>query len=149
MLDQINSPQNIGSIIRSAALFGCKAIILNKKNSPRLNSTITKIASGGVEVVKYIQVTNLIRSIDKFKKNGYWVLGLDINQKKTIDNFEIPKKCLFIVGSENLGIRKLTKNNCDYLVSIKSEKNIKYDIDSLNVSNATAIALYEYFIKSN
>lgn len=149
MLDQINSPQNIGSIIRSAALFGCKAIILNKKNSPSLNSTITKIASGGVEVVKYIQVTNLIRSIDKFKKNGYWVIGLDINQKKTIDNFEIPKKCLLIVGSENLGIRKLTKKNCDYLVSIKSEKDIKYDIDSLNVSNATAIALYEYFIKSN
>ena len=147
MLDQLKDPQNIGSIMRSAAIFNCKSIILSKDNSPNMNSTIIKSASGGAEIVNYIQVTNLVRCIKEIKENNFWVIGLDSESKKTIDNFEIPDKCLFVLGSEHSGLRKLTKNNCDHIISIKSKNIANLEIDSLNVSNATSIVLYEHFKK--
>ena len=146
MLDQIQDPQNIGSIMRSAALFGCNYIITSKDNSPDLNSSIIKAASGGAEIVDYVKVQNLSRNILEIKKHGFWVVGLDQNSKVSIDKFDIPKKCLLVIGSEHLGLRNLTKKNCDYLVSIKAKKN-NVNIDSLNVANATTIALYECFKK--
>ena len=147
MLDQVQDPQNIGSIMRSAALFGCKTIIASRNNSPDMNSTIIKSASGGAEIVNYIKVTNLVRCIQEIKKKNYWVIGLDSETKKTIDQLEMPKKCLFVIGSEHSGLRNLTKENCDYLVSIKSKNIMNLQIDSLNVSNATSIALYEHYKK--
>ena len=146
MLDQIQDPQNIGSIMRSAAIFGCNYIISSNNNSPDLNSTIIKSSSGAAEIVNYIKVQNLVRTISEIKKYGFWVVGLDQKSETLIDEFDLPKKCLFVVGSEHKGLRNLTKKNCDYLVSIKSKKN-DIDIDSLNVANATTIALYEYFKK--
>ena len=148
MLDQIQDPQNIGSIIRLAALFGCETIITSKDHSPNMSSTIIKTASGGTEIVNYIQVSNLTRSIIEIKKHGFWVVGLDPNANKTIDQFDMPNKCLFIAGSESQGLRKRTKQNCDHLISIKSKKNDNLKIDSLNVSNATTITLYEHFKKT-
>ncbi|MBI28447.1 MAG: 23S rRNA (guanosine(2251)-2'-O)-methyltransferase RlmB [Pelagibacteraceae bacterium] len=149
MLDHIQDPQNIGSIIRSASLFDCKNIIVAKKNSPNLNSTILKSASGGAEVVNFISVVNLVRTIKEIKRHGFWVVGLDEKSDYKIDEFEMPKKCLLVIGSEHSGLRDLTKKSCDYLVSIKFRKNNKLKIDSLNVANATSIALYEYFKKIN
>tara|TARA_Y100000590_G_scaffold464067_1_gene632518 strand:- start:890 stop:1660 length:771 start_codon:yes stop_codon:yes gene_type:complete len=148
MLDRVNDPHNIGSIMRSAALFGSKAVIVSNDNAPDMNSTIIKSASGGAEIVDYIKVTNLVRCIQEIKKKNYWVIGLDSESTETIDKFEIPNKCLFIIGSEHSGLRELTKKNCDYLISIKSKNIMNLEIDSLNVSNATSIALYEYFKKS-
>lgn len=148
MLDRVNDPQNIGSIIRSAALFGSKAVIVSSDNAPDMNSTIIKSSSGGAEIVDYIKVTNLVRCIQEIKKKNYWVVGLDSKSSKTIDKLDIPNKCLLVIGSEHSGLRELTKKNCDYLISIKSKNIMNLGIDSLNVSNATAIALYEYFKKS-
>lgn len=147
MLDRVNDPQNIGSIIRSAALFGCKAVIGSSDNFPKMNSTIIKSASGGVEIVNYIKVTNLVRCIQEIKKKNFWVIGLDSGSNQTIDKFDIPSKCLLVIGSEYSGLRKLTKKNCDYLISIKSKNIMDLEIDSLNVSSATSIALYEHFKK--
>lgn len=148
MLDQVKDPQNIGSIMRSTALFNGSALIISKDNAPNISQSIIKSASGAAEVVDYIRVTNLIRSIDKIKKNGFWVIGLDSKSSKTIDKLNLPNKCLFILGSEQFGLRKLTKKNCDILVSIKINNN-NFKIDSLNVANATSIALHEYFKKIN
>ena len=148
MLDRVKDPQNIGSIMRSAALFGSKTVIVSSDNAPDMNSTIIKSASGAAEIVNYIKVTNLVRCIQEIKKKNFWVIGLDSESNQTIDKLNIPDKCLLVVGSEHSGLRELTKKNCDYLISIKSKNIMNLGIDSLNVSNATAIALYEYFKKS-
>ena len=146
MLDQIKDPQNIGSILRSCALFNCKSIIISKDNSPEINSTITKIASGALEKVNYIKVTNFYHTINKFKKNNFWVYGLDNNiQNNHIDKFDLPEKCLFIFGDEGKGLRKLTKKECDDIISIPT--NLLSEVDSLNVSSACSIILYEHFKK--
>jgi len=150
MLDHVNDPNNIGSIMRSCALFKCKTIIVAKDNSPDITPSIAKSASGAVELINYVKVTNLSRAINDFKKNNFWVYGLD-NNKLTNDkkNFEIPHKCLLVLGAEGKGLRDLTKKQCDELITIPTDKNTEKNIESLNVSNACSIALYEHFKKNN
>ena len=147
MLDQVTDPTNIGSMLRSCALFNCKSIIVSNDNSPNITSSMAKAASGALEEVNYISVVNLSRTIIQFKKNNYWVYGLDSNKKlKNQKNLELPSKCLLVFGSEGKGLRNLIKKECDELISIPINKNVKYNIDSLNVANACSIALYEHFI---
>ncbi len=145
VLDQITDPQNIGSIMRSCALFNCAGIIVAKDNAPDLTSSLYKAASGAAEIVNYFKVTNLKRSISELKKHGYWVYGFDSsNDNKSIDvNFS--KKAILVFGSEGKGMRDLVKKECDEIIKLKMQKNTDYMIDSLNVSNAAAIALYEFF----
>lgn len=143
ILDQIKDPHNVGAIIRSAALFNFKTIITTTNNSPEESSSIAKIASGGLEAVNLIQVPNISNIIDLLKKNNFWVLGLDcsnssikLSESKITSNDKI---CL-ILGQENKGLRQLTRKKCDFLVKISTHES-KY-IESLNVSNAAAIAFY-------
>ena len=144
VLDQITDPQNIGSIMRSCALFKCKAIIASKDNSPDLTPSLLKAASGAAELVNYYKVTNLRRSILDLKKNGYWIYGFDSsNDKGSNMNFE--KKSVLVFGSEGKGIRDLIKKECDIFIKLKTEAISKFQIDSLNVANATSIALYEFY----
>ena len=149
MLDQVTDPNNIGSIIRSSSLFNCKSIIVSKDNSPEITPSMTKAASGALEIVNYIKVTNLFRTIEKFKKNNFWVYGLDNNIKNFHNNFEIPKKCLFVFGSEGKGLRQLTRKKCDRIISIPIKSNSEFNIESLNISNACSIILYEHYKKYN
>ena len=118
MLDQVTDPNNIGSIMRSCILFNCKTVIVSKDNAPDITPSIAKAASGALEVVNYVKVTNLSNAIRKFKKNNFWVCGLDINNNHLDNNFEIPNKCLLILGAEGKGLRKLTKKECDRIISI-------------------------------
>ena len=146
MLDQVTDPNNIGSIMRSCALFNCGSIIVSNDNAPDINANMAKAASGALEKVNYISVVNLSRAIIQFKKNNYWIYGLDSNEKlKDENNLDLPSKCVLVFGSEGKGLRNLTKKECDGLISIPIKKNEKYNIDSLNVSNACSIALYEHF----
>ena len=147
MLDQVTDPNNIGSIIRSSSLFNCKSVIVPKDNSPDITPSMAKAASGALEVVNYINVTNLFRAIEKFKKNNFCVYGLDTKIKNLHKNFEIPKKCLFVFGSEGKGLRKLTRKKCDSIISIPTNTNTEFEIESLNVSNACSITLYEHYKK--
>ena len=149
MLDQVTDPNNIGSIMRSCILFNCKSVIVSKDNAPDITSSIAKAASGALEVVNYVKVTNLSNAIRKFKKNNFWVCGLDINNNHLDNNFDIPKKCLLVLGAEGKGLRKLTKKECDRIISIPMNPNLIFQIDSLNISNACSIALYEHFKKNN
>ena len=149
MLDQVTDPNNIGSIMRSCILFNCKTVIVSKDNAPDITPSIAKAASGALEVVNYVKVTNLSNAIRKFKKNNFWVCGLDINNNHLDNNFEIPNKCLLILGAEGKGLRKLTKKECDRIISIPMNPNLIFQIDSLNISNACSIALYEHFKKNN
>tara|TARA_Y100001936_G_scaffold113483_1_gene111406 strand:- start:57 stop:818 length:762 start_codon:yes stop_codon:yes gene_type:complete len=144
VLDQITDPQNIGSIMRSCALFDCKGIVVSKDNSPELTPSLLKAASGAAELVNYFKVTNIRRTLLDFKKNGYWIYGFDssINSKSDL-NFE--KKSVLVFGSEGSGIRDLIKKECDIFVKLKMQDVSQFQIESLNVSNATSIALHEFY----
>ena len=144
-LDQITDPQNIGSIMRSCALFNCKGIIVAKDNAPDLTPSLYKAASGAAEVVNYFRVTNLKRSISELKKYGYWAYGFDSSKDNESSNINFTKKSILVFGSEGKGIRDLVKKECDEIIKLKMHRNEHYQIDSLNVSNAATIALYEYF----
>jgi 23S rRNA (guanosine2251-2'-O)-methyltransferase len=144
-LDQITDPQNIGSIMRSCALFNCKGIILAKDNAPDLTPSLYKAASGAAEIVNYFRVTNLKRSISELKKYGYWAYGFDSSEDSKSTNINLTKKSILVFGSEGKGIRDLVKKECDEIIKINMQQNKHYQIDSLNVSNAATIALYEFF----
>ena len=149
MLDQVTDPNNIGSIMRSCALFNCKTIIVSNDNAPDITATMAKAASGALETVNYITVVNLSRAMIQFKKNDYWIYGFDSNQENNQNkNLDLPNKCVLVFGSEGKGLRNLTKKECDTLVSIPIQSHKEYNIDSLNVANACSIALYEHFKKN-
>ena len=150
ILDQVTDPNNIGSIMRSCALFNCNSIIVSNDNAPDITANMAKAASGALEIVNYISVVNLSRAIIEFKKNNYWVYGFDNNENKNKNkNLDLPKKCVLVFGSEGKGLRHLTKKECDTLVSIPMKSNKEYNVESLNVSNACSIALYEHYKNNN
>ena len=142
ILDSLNDSQNVGSIIRSAYLFGIQYIFFNEKNSFSINSTLIKAASGSYENVYLIPLKNIVNFINDLKKNDFWIFGLDNFGEKKITEIESETKKAIILGSENKGIRKLIKEKCDFLVKIPMLKNDS-NIDSLNVSNAASILFYE------
>ena len=144
ILDQVTDPQNIGSIMRSCALFDCAGIIVGKDNSPELTSSLYKSASGAAEIVNYIRVTNIRRAISFLKKNNYWIYGFDSSKNKN-SKLNFSQKSVLVFGSEGKGIRELVKKECDEIMQINMKNNLKFEIDSLNVSNATSIALYQFY----
>ena len=144
VLDQITDPQNIGSIMRSCALFDCKGIVVSKDNSPELTPSLLKAASGAAELVNYFKVTNIRRTLLDFKKNGYWIYGFDSSSNSNSD-LKFEKKSVLVFGSEGKGIRDLIKKECDIFVKLKIKDVSQFEIDSLNVSNATSIALHEFY----
>jgi len=138
ILDQITDPQNIGAIIRSAAAFGISKILIPSDNSPDENASIAKAACGCLELINIVKVTNLKSSIDKLKKKGFWIAGLDAQGVNTIENITNIDKLAIIIGSEGKGMRKLTRDSCDFLVKIE----ISPLVESLNASNAASIIFY-------
>ena len=148
MLDSLNDSQNVGSILRTAYLFGVQTVIYNKDNSFNLSSFMIKSASGSYEKIKMIEVTNLNKTINYLKKNGFWIIGLDSNSNETIKTITNGIKKVLILGSEDKGIRKLIKKNCDYVVRIETVINKDDIVDSLNVSNACAIILNQLTTKN-
>ena len=142
ILDSLNDTQNVGAIIRTACAFGIETIIYSKHNSFEINPFLIKSASGAFEKVKLIEVINLKKAIDILKKKNFWIVGLDNDSKNEISSVPSDLKKAIILGSESKGIKKLLLENCDFRVSIKIKKSELFD--SLNVSNATAITLYEF-----
>jgi 23S rRNA (guanosine2251-2'-O)-methyltransferase len=141
LLDQLYDSHNIGAIIRSAYAFNINTIISTINSSPDENANMLKSASGCFEKVAFIQVVNLHQTIKELQKNGYWIFGLDGNATHTINKIDtgIPKIAL-VLGNEEHGLRRLIRESCDMLVKIP----IKTDLESLNVSNAAAIAFYSF-----
>ncbi len=121
-------------------------MVLPHNHSPSENASIAKAASGALDIVPLIYVTNIEKTMQYLKKVGYWCYGFDCNAKENIDEIKsFEKKRVIIFGSEEKGMRRLVKENCDYLLKIPMS-NV---IDSLNVSNAAAIGLYSIYIKTN
>ena len=140
-LDQVTDPQNIGAIIRSALAFNVDAILLPEHITPDETPSLVKASSGAIEKIPVIKIKNLVNTIKLLKKNNYWVIGLDSNTKTLINKITFDKKTLLILGSEGKGLRRLTQENCDMLVKLPTTGAV----ESLNVSNAAAIAMYEAF----
>jgi len=140
ILDQITDPHNVGAILRSATAFDADAVIVPEAGAPTESGTLAKSASGALELMPLIRVPNLIRVMEKLKEEGFWCIGLDGYAKDSVNAAKLPQKCAFVMGSEGDGMRRLTQENCDYCVKLPMNPAI----ESLNVSNAAALILYEY-----
>ena len=139
ILDQVADPQNIGAIIRSCAAFGSSGVIVQDKNSPQESASMVKAAAGTYEFMPIVRVTNLARAIEILKKNGFWVVGMDGYAKDTVDKLDKNSKLAVVMGNEASGMRRLIEESCDITVRLPiSEK-----VESLNVSTAAAVVLYE------
>jgi len=138
VLDEITDPQNLGAILRSADQFAVSLVIIPERRSAQANSTVVKVSSGAAQYVPMAVVTNLNREIENLKGNGFWVYGADMAGKETYKTV-FPKRTVLVMGSEGKGMRDLTKTLCDGIVSIPTSGHI----DSLNVSVAAGILLYE------
>ncbi len=150
ILDQVTDPHNIGAILRSCAVFGALALVTTNRHAPPETGTLAKAAAGALDVVPWIRVGNLAQALDGIRNAGWWVVGLSGDAEAAIGDARLHDEGLrpaVVLGAEGKGIRRLVKEKCDILLRIPmlSENTIKYDkvIDSLNVSNAAAVALYE------
>jgi 23S rRNA (guanosine2251-2'-O)-methyltransferase len=139
VLDQVTDPHNIGAVLRTAAAFNATAIVIPKDNAPEESATLAKTASGALEIVPIIRVTNLVRAIEELKKHGYWFIGMDGDTETAIGDIkDISRNTGLVMGAEGKGLRRLTRDACDFIAKIP----ISNHMESLNVSNAAAIGLY-------
>ena len=139
ILDGIEDPHNLGSIIRTAETAGVHGIIIPKRRAVGVNSTVNKVSAGAVEHMKIARVTNISDSIDKLKDAGLWICGTDINTEKYHYNQDLTGPLGIVIGNEGSGISDKVKKNCDFLVKIP----MKGKVTSLNASVSAGIVIYE------
>lgn len=144
VLDQITDPHNFGACLRTAVAMGVDAVICPKHHAASLTATVAKVAVGAVEMIPIINVTNLARSLGQLKKAGVFVFGTALDDKaRPIHQCDLTGKVALVMGSEGEGMRRLTSEHCDELVFIPMPGNEQGQLQSLNVSVATGMALYE------
>ena len=139
MLDQLTDPQNVGAIFRSAAAFGARGLILQDRNAPALTGALAKAAVGAVDALPHARVVNLSRALEQLAEAGWRAVGLDGSAALTLEQALDERPTVLVLGSEGEGIRRLVAEHCDVLAKIPMPGGF----ESLNVSNAAAVALYE------
>lgn len=139
ILDGITDPHNLGAILRSADQFGVDLAMIPERRSVQANETVVKVSSGAAQYVNIAVVTNLTREIKVLKDNGFWIYGADMAGEDSY-SVSFPSRTAFVMGSEGSGMSQLVRKNCDHIISIPMQGHI----DSLNVSVAAGILLYEF-----
>lgn len=139
ILDGIEDPHNLGSIIRTAETAGVHGVIIPKRRAAGVNSTVNKVSAGAVEYMKIARVTNISDTIQKLKDAGLWICGTDINTNKYYYDQDLKGPLGIVIGNEGNGISEKVKKNCDFLVKIP----MKGKVTSLNASVSTGIIIYE------
>ena len=139
VLDGVTDPHNLGACLRTADAAGALAVIVPKDKSATLNATVRKVACGAAEVIPLVAVTNLARTLEKLKERGLWLVGTAGDAEQELYQQDLRGPLVLVMGAEGKGMRRLTRDLCDFLVKLPMAGSVS----SLNVSVATGICLFE------
>jgi 23S rRNA (guanosine2251-2'-O)-methyltransferase len=139
VLDGITDPHNLGACLRSAEAAGVTAVVVPKDKAAGITPTVRRAASGAADRVAFFAVTNLARTLKAIKQQGVWLVGLDGESKQSLYSIDLKGPIAIVLGSEGEGMRRLTSESCDFLARIP----MRGDVESLNVSVATGVVLFE------
>jgi 23S rRNA (guanosine2251-2'-O)-methyltransferase len=139
ILDGVTDPHNLGACLRSADAAGVQAVIAPKDRAAGLTPTAIKVSSGAAQTVPFVQVTNLARCLRDLKERGIWLVGLDGYAEQTLHETDLKGPLAIVMGAEGQGLRRLSREHCDFLVNIPMVGSV----ESLNVSVATGVCLFE------
>ena len=139
ILDGVTDPHNLGACLRAADAAGVTAVVFPKDKSADVNDVARKVASGAAETVPWVRVTNLARTIESLKQAGVWLIGTDGDADGTLYEQDLSGPCALVLGSEGAGMRRLTRDLCDFIVKLPMAGSVS----SLNVSVAAGVCLFE------
>lgn len=145
LLDEIEDPHNLGSIMRTADAVGAHGIIIPKRRAVGLTATVAKASTGAIEHIPVVRVTNMARTIDELKERGIWIAGTDALGTEDYRSFDGTLPLGLVIGSEGKGMGRLIRDKCDFLIRLP----MKGHVTSLNASVAAALLMYEVFRKRN
>ncbi|WP_449622218.1 23S rRNA (guanosine(2251)-2'-O)-methyltransferase RlmB [Robertmurraya sp. Marseille-Q9965] len=143
LLDEIEDPHNLGSVMRTADAVGAHGIIIPKRRAVGLTATVAKASTGAIEYIPVVRVNNMAQTIDKLKERGVWIAGTDAKGKEDFRSFDGTMPLGLVIGSEGKGMGRLIRDKCDFLISLP----MKGKVTSLNASVAAALLMYEVFRK--
>ncbi|MBV9280855.1 MAG: 23S rRNA (guanosine(2251)-2'-O)-methyltransferase RlmB [Chloroflexi bacterium] len=138
-LDQVQDPHNVGALLRTASAAGVQGVIVPERRSAPLSGAVAKVSAGAVSHLPVAEVTNLARALDEVRHAGIWVVGLDGTAEATIFSLDLTIPLLLVIGGEGEGLRRLTRERCDFLARLP----MLGPMESLNASVAGSIAMYE------
>lgn len=141
ILDEINDPHNLGSILRTANCVGAHGVIIPKRRAVGLTATVAKTSAGAIEYVPVAKVTNIAKTIDELQDSGIWVMGADMAGERTHYEADLTGNLALVIGNEGKGISRLVREKCDFLISIP----MKGKVSSLNASVAASVLMYEAY----
>jgi 23S rRNA (guanosine2251-2'-O)-methyltransferase len=139
VLDEVSDPQNVGAVLRAAAAFGARAVIVAAHGAPPVTGALAKAASGAVDRVPLVRAVNLSRALDQLKEAGFWICGLDETAPHPLADIDLGTRAVLVLGSEGDGMRRLVRERCDHLARLPTAPAQP----TLNVAAAAAVALYE------
>lgn len=140
VLDQVSDPRNVGAVLRSAAAFGVAAVVLQDRHAPHESGVLAKAASGALETVPLVRVTNIARALRLMREHAFTCVGLDHAARQSVNDAQLPDRMSFVIGAEGTGLRRLVRDTCDMLACIP----IAPEVDSLNLSVAASLAMFIY-----
>lgn len=143
LLDEIEDPHNLGSIMRTADAVGAHGIIIPKRRAVGLTATVAKASTGAIEYIPVVRVTNMSRTIDELKERGIWIAGTDAKGKEDYRQFDGNIPLGLVIGSEGKGMGRLIRDKCDFLIQLPMAGHVT----SLNASVAAALLMYEVYRK--